>query len=159
MPQRLKKETPSLALRTARLVFLLVCVCALGFVSSLFITPDALGWYHSLPLSRLTPPDMLFSLVWIILYVLMAIAAFLVWNKASPRFFALQLICAAFWPFVFFYLHSVAGGAVVILAMVVFLALTIKVFYPASKVAAFLLVPQLIWGVFALYLNCALLFG
>ena len=87
------------------------------------------------------------------------ISMFLVWNKASPRFFALQLMCTALWPFVFFYLHSVQGGIGVIIALIVLLVLTIKTFYPVSKTAGLLLVPQLLWSFFALYLNSAILWG
>lgn len=156
--QTVQKED-TLLKKVFRLIFLLVCVNAVGVVGGSFMTEESMMWYKSLPLPSLTPPDYIFSIVWPILYVLMAISMFLVWNKASPRFFALQLMCTALWPFVFFYLHSVQGGIGVIVALIVLLGLTIKTFYPVSKTAGLLLVPQLLWSFFALYLNSAILWG
>ena len=126
---------------------------------SIYVKAGRLFFILLLPLSSLTPPDYLFGVAWSILYLLMGISAFLVWNKASPRYFALQLICAGLWPFVFFFLHSIIGGLIIIGLMIVFLALTVKTFYPVSKTAAFLLIPQLMWAVFAFYLNASLLIG
>ena len=91
--------------KAGRLFFLLVIVFSVLSLSGSFITPDRLNWYKTLPLSKLTPPDFVFSIVWIVLYPMMAISAFLVWNKVSPRYFVLQLITAAAWPFLFYYLH------------------------------------------------------
>lgn len=151
------KKTP-LWVRAWRLFFILLFVFVVGFVGSSFVTPTQLAWYHQLPLSVLTPPDWLFGAMWSFLYFLMAIAAFLVWEKASPRYFALQLICTALWPFVFFYLHSIIGGIIVILALLLFVGLTIKSFYKANVIAAVLMVPTFLWGLFALYLNSSILF-
>ena len=156
--QTIQKED-TLLKKVFRLIFLLVCVNAVGAVAGSFMTEESMMWYKSLPLPSLTPPDYIFSIVWPILYILMAISMFLVWNKASPRFFALQLMCTALWPFVFFYLHSVQVGIGVIIALIVLLVLTIKTFYPVSKMAGLLLVPQLLWSFFALYLNSAILWG
>ncbi len=153
------QKSESIYVKAGRLFFILVFVYAVCFVSSLFITRDRLNWYRSLPLSSLTPPDYLFGVAWSILYLLMGISAFLVWNKASPRYFALQLICAGLWPFVFFFLHSIIGGLIIIALMIVFLGLTIKTFYPVSKTAGILLIPQLVWAIFAFYLNASLLIG
>lgn len=140
-------------IRAGRLFFILVFVYAVGWIGGSFVTVDRLNWYHSLPLSPLTPPDAVFSIVWSLLYLLMAISAFIAWDKATPRYFAFQLICTGLWPFVFFYLHSVIGGLIVIVLMLVFLFLTIREFYKTSLVSAALLVPQFLWGLFALYLN------
>lgn len=140
------------------LFFLLLIVFFTSGVGGAFITPDRLNWYKTLPLSSLTPPDMWFSIVWSGLYLLMAISAFLVWDKASPRFFVLQLITNGLWPFLFFYMHSPIGALVDILFMLVFLFLCIKTFYKVSKTAAYLLVPTFAWALFALYLNAHIVY-
>ncbi len=144
--------------RAGRLFFILLFVYAVGIVGSSFITQDRLNWYHTLSLSPLTPPDWAFGAAWSLLYLLMSIAAFLSWEKTTPRFFALQLVCTGLWPFVFFYLHSIIGGIVVIIAMLIFLALTIRSFYKTCQIAGILMVPQFLWGLFALYLNSYILF-
>ncbi len=156
--QHSTSDVKSIFKRAAHLFFILACVYAVGLIGSLFVTPDRLNWYHSLPLSRLTPPDWMFGAIWSLLYLLMAFAAFLAWDKATPRYFSLQLICTGLWPFVFFYLHSIIGGIIVILAMLFFLVLTIKSFYKVCSISAALMVPQFLWGLFALYLNSSILF-
>ena len=135
------------------LFFLLAVVFMVSFTSSLFITPDRLNWYKSLPISSLTPPDIVFSAVWTVLYLLMAISAFLVWEKVSPRYFVLQLIANGLWPFLFFYLHNPKAALVDIIVMIIFVFLTIKTFYKVSKPAGLLFIPLVLWSFFALYLN------
>ena len=156
---QIRTQNETIFKKTLRLIFLLICTNAVGIVGGSFMTEANMTWYKSLPLPSLTPPDYVFAIVWPVLYILMAISMFLVWHKASPRFFALQLICTALWPFVFFHLHSIVGGVGVILALIVLLGLTIKTFYPVSKTAGLLLIPQMIWSFFALYLNSAILWG
>lgn len=136
-----------------KLLFLLALIFLIPAISRGFITYDRMNWYQSLPLSSLNPPSYVFGITWTVLYILMAISAFLVWGKASPRFFALQLICNGLWTFVFFYLHSPIGGLLVTIALLFFLFLTIRQFYRVSKTAGYLLIPTFLWGLFALYLN------
>ena len=135
------------------LFFLLAIIFAIPYSTRSFMTIDRMNWYYSLPLSSLTPPDWVFPIVWTILYFLMAISAFLVWGKTSPRYFVLQLITNGLWPFLFFYLHKPTAALIDILFMIIFVFLTIKTFYKASRIAAYLLVPLFCWIVFAFYLN------
>ena len=106
--------------RAGILFFLLFLVFLISGLSGSFITFDRLNWYKTLPLSSLTPPDVWFSIVWSVLYFLMAISAFLVWDKASPRYFVLQLVTNGVWPFLFFYMHSPIAGLIDILLMIIF---------------------------------------
>ncbi len=140
------------------LFFLLLVVLSVSLLSSTFITPDRLAWYKTLPLSSLTPPDIVFSFIWTVLYFLMAISAFLVWNKTSPRYFVLQLITNGLWPFLFFYMHNPIAGLIDIFLMIIFICLTMKTFYKASKTAAYLFIPLLIWSIFAFYLNAHIVY-
>ena len=75
-----------------RLFFLLFLVNTIGYIGGSYMTPDTFVWYNSLPGSSLTPPDWIFPIVWTILFFLMAISAFLVWGRASPRWFVAQLM-------------------------------------------------------------------
>ena len=153
------QQNESLTKKVLRLIFILIFVNAVGAVGGGFMTPTSMKWYHTMSLSPLTPPDYVFAIVWPVLYMMMGISMFLVWHKASPRFFALQLMCTLLWPFVFFYMHHIGIALGVIVALIVFLGLTIKTFYPASKTAAVLLIPQFLWCLFAFYLNAHLLLG
>ena len=140
------------------LFFLLFIIFLIPTITRGFMTQDRMAWYHSLAQSSLTPPDYYFSIIWTCLYTLMAISAFLVWQKASPRYFVLQLITNGLWPFLFFYLHNPMAGLIDILFMIVFVVLTIKTFYKASKMAGLMLLPLLIWILFACYLNAYIVF-
>ena len=120
------KDTQNIWVKSGRLFFLLCLTNAVGYIGSVFITPKALEWYHSLILSELTPPGFLFGLVWTVLYFLMAFSAFLVWNRTSPRPFVLQLAFNLIWPFVFFYLKEPIAGLAVILMMMYFIIMVRK---------------------------------
>ena len=136
-----------------RLFFLLLLTNDVGYLGSSAMSPDAMNWYHSLVQAPLTPLALVFMVVWPILYILMAVAAFLVWGKASPRYFCLQLVANGVWPMAFFYFREPLAALVVLVAMILFIVLTIKEFSKTSKIAGWLLVPLLVWSVFALYLN------
>ena len=136
-----------------RLFFLLFLVNTIGYIGGSYMTTDTMIWYYSLPNSVLTPPDWVFSVVWTILFTLMAISAFLVWGRASPRWFVAQLMMNMLWSFSFFYLRNPLLAAGILCLMLVFLVLNIRSFGKISKVSGWLLVPTLLWSLFALYLN------
>ncbi len=136
-----------------RLLFLIGIIFTIPAITRQFMTFETMIWYHKLPLSPLTPPDYWFSIVWSVLYLCMAISAFLVWDKVSPRYFVLQLAFNGMWTFVFFYLRQPFTALVVLSLLMIFLSKCIRPFYQASKTAGLLLVPLWLWSAFALYLN------
>ena len=142
-----------------RLLFLLVLVNLVGYVASLYMTPDTLNWYHQLPNSPLTPPNWVFGAVWSVLFFMMALSYFLVWGRASPRWFAIQLGANMLWSFCFFYLRSPVLAFICILFLIFALLKCIKSFWGCSKVSSWLLVPTLFWCFFALYLNGYIVYG
>ena len=83
----------------------------------------------------------------------MAIAGWLVWNRVSPRPFVIQLAFNLIWPFLFFYMKSPVWALADIGVMLFFLGRTVRVFYPVSRPAGWLMVLPLIWSLFAAYLN------
>lgn len=147
------KNNPSLYTKAFRLLFLLFLTNTIGYIGSTFTTPQALDWYHTLILSDLTPPDMWFGIVWSLLYILIAVAGWLVWGKVSTKPYVLQLAFNLLWPFLFFYLQSPVWGLIGIVFILYYIIRTIQVFYPVSKPAAWLMIPVLIWCGFAFYLN------
>ncbi len=143
----------TLAQRTFRLFFLLCFTNTVGYVAGTFVTSDALAWFYTLPQAPGRIADMWLFGASVASYTLMAVAAFLVWGRVSPRFFALQLVCNGMWPFVLFYMHAPKGAAVILLLLLLFLILTIRVFARADKLAATLLVPTLILNIYLGYLS------
>ncbi|MBN2270831.1 MAG: tryptophan-rich sensory protein [Sedimentisphaerales bacterium] len=148
----------------------LVCslfVCLLtGFVGSFFTRDSVTTWYSDLSRPSFTPPDWAFGVVWPILYIMMGISAFLVWNrgidkrevKAALGVFVVQLVLNGVWTPIFFGLHMIALALVEIVLLWAAILTTIHVFWRISKPAAFLLLPYILWVSFAVILNAALWF-
>ena len=149
----------SFAQKTGRFLFLLVLVNLIGYIASAYMTKDTMLWYDDLPQSVLTPPRYTFALVWSILLLLQAISAYLVWGKASPRYFVLQLALNILWSFVFFYLRCPEIALVTILLFIWALVMNIKSFGHVNKWAGWLLVPTLLWTIFAVYLNAFIVYS
>ncbi len=110
-------------------------------------------WYEQLNKPFFQPPDWLFGPVWMVLYTLMAVAAFLVWQKGLEKkavrtalvFFAIQLILNALWTFIFFDLGSILGGLIEIVLLLAAITVTIIQFKKVSSLAAILMLPYLAW--------------
>ena len=134
---------------------------AAGFVGSLFTIPSIPTWYALLAKPSFTPPSWLFAPVWTLLYVLMGISFFLVWQKnfkgadrnTAIGVYALQLGLNILWSIAFFGWHSPFAGLIVIALLWLSIAATIAVFYRVSKNAAWLLLPYILWVSFASLLN------
>jgi benzodiazapine receptor len=141
-------------------ISLIVCQFA-GFIGSVFTMPAIPTWYVSLNKPPFTPPNWLFSPVWIFLFVLMGISAFLVWSKGfgdkrvriALSIFAVQLILNILWSAVFFGFRSPLAGLIEIAILWIAIWLTILNFFKVSKTAGLLLMPYILWVSFAAVLN------
>lgn len=119
-----------------------------------------LDWYPTLDKPSWTPPGWLFGPVWTLLYGMMAVAAWLVWRggetgpiRAPLALFAVQLVLNAAWSILFFGLRSPGAALVDIAALALAISATLAAFRRRSGVAAALLVPYLVWVLFAAALN------
>jgi tryptophan-rich sensory protein len=131
-----------------------------GFLSSILSgNPNTV--YKTLTLPPYSPPGWLFGVVWPILYILMGIAAYLVFISDSKPAdkrkalitYAAQLLVNFSWSIVFFRFQEY-GLAVVVLALLLLLVtLTIMFFYNLYHLSAWLLIPYYLWLIFAFYLN------
>lgn len=119
-------------------------------------------WYPTLQKTAWNPPSYVFGPVWTILYVMIAIAGWRVYQihvkePASKQmafmFYGLQLACNLFWSFFFFFLRSPLLGLIDIGAILIFLILNIRAFYRLDRVAAILLIPYFLWTCYAAILN------
>ncbi len=142
-----------------------ITICLLvGFVSRLTHETAMEVWYPVLDKSALTPPDIVFPIVWGILYVLLGISLGLLYSaKDFPQkksllwLFAIQLLLNITWNALFFYLQNPALGLANLLILDI---LAVMFFIKAKKVkqnAALLFLPYLIWMCFATYLNLYIL--
>jgi tryptophan-rich sensory protein len=165
MPARRSPPANGLRQFAALVAFILLCLVA-GWLGTLATSPNIAIWYAALNKPSFTPPDGVFPIAWGILYLLMAIAAWLVWRapyrdptarwRALIPFFV-QLALNILWSFAFFGAHSPLLGLVVIVLLVGVICWTIARFWPVSAGAAGLLVPYLAWVCFATALNAAIL--
>lgn len=137
---------------------LIVCVGG-GWLTGLMTQHGIKEWYPHLIKSAGTPPDMLFPIVWTILYFFMAISFTLLYLSDSPNkkkaflFFGIQLFLNFIWSWLFFYLESPGLALIDILLLWFFIFLTIRSFSKHTKSGAYLLYPYLLWVSYALYLN------
>jgi len=142
------------------LISIIICQSA-GFIGSIFTTPSIPTWYAFLKKPSFTPPSWLFGPVWITLYILMGVSAFLVWKKGlgtggvklALGIFIVQLIFNTLWSIVFFGYQSIFGGFIVIVVLWILILLSIIFFLKISLVAGLLLIPYLFWVSFASLLN------
>jgi tryptophan-rich sensory protein len=139
-----------------------VCFAAAGLGAAVTATSVG-GWYQTLAKPTWSPPDWLFGPVWTMLYLMMAVAAWLVWRGHGTRvarhaliWFGIQLSLNVFWSFLFFGLQRPGLGFVEIVALWISIFATSFAFLAKSRTAALLLVPYLAWTSFAVILNFAI---
>ncbi|CAN1529408.1 COG3476 Tryptophan-rich sensory protein (mitochondrial benzodiazepine receptor homolog) [Rhabdaerophilaceae bacterium] len=122
------------------------------------------SWYPTLVKPFFNPPDVVFPLVWTFLFALMAIAFWRILRlkpEAGARgraigLFLLQMALNLGWSYAFFGLRSPLAGLLVIGALIIAIALTIRAFRPLDRASAFALYPYLAWVGFAALLNAAI---
>ena len=135
-----------------------------GMLGSWATRPAIPTWYAALLKPSFAPPNWVFAPVWTGLYLLMGLAAFLVWRKGLSNrpvrqallLFAGQLVLNLLWSFAFFGLRSPGAGLVVIVLLWLAIIVTVWRFEKVSPLAAGLLLPYLLWVSFALLLNFAI---
>lgn len=139
-------------------IAILLCLC-IGYLSSLFQTDALIDWYPQLNQSPITPPAIVFPIVWTILYVLMGISLGLILvsnhqkKSIATYLFLIQLYLNFMWSFFFFYMQSPGWGLINILLLDVFLIFYLTTSYKISKTAVWLCIPYLIWLLLATHLN------
>ncbi len=150
---------PYLRQTVALLAIVTVCLAA-GALGAAVTAPAIPTWYATLEKPPFNPPNWIFAPVWTALYLMMAVAAWLVWRRGNARpaliLFALQLLLNAAWSLLFFGLHRVDFALVDIVLLLAALAATALTFRRHSTIAAVLLVPYIAWVSFATALNFAI---
>ena len=116
-------------------------------------------WYPNLTISSLTPPGYVFSIVWSVLYLLMGIAAGIIWSMRTiysmvmTVIFFLQLALNFFWSYFFFYMRSTGSGLAVLTLLLAVVVIYVVACYKQNRLSAYLNVPYVIWLLYAIYLN------
>jgi len=153
-----------IAVNVIKLVICVVACLGAGFIGSMFTTPAIPSWYAGLIKPPFSPPNWVFAPVWTTLYILMGVAAYLVWRKGIGEkrvfnaliLFVVQLVLNASWSLFFFGLKSPLSGMIIILILWVLILLTLIQFYRVSRPASYLMIPYLLWVSFASVLNVSI---
>jgi benzodiazapine receptor len=148
-----------------KLVSSLAVVLVAGAVGSLATAKTIPTWYKGLAKPSFNPPEWLFGPAWTLLYLLMAVAAWLVWKqgigapgvKLALVAFLVQLALNSLWSIFFFGLRSPPAGLVDIVVLWLAIIATIVLFFRVSVPAGILLLPYIAWVSFAAVLNAAIL--
>jgi translocator protein len=135
-----------------------------GGIGSFFTMPAIPGWYAELAKPALNPPSWVFGPVWTLLYILIGVSFFLVWQRGfgdergrrALAVFIVQLALNAIWSVVFFGLQSPGAALIIIAALWLSIIWMAYEFYHHRRLAAYLLIPYLLWVSFASYLNYAI---
>ena len=140
------------------LVAILVCF-GVGYTANLFQSDSLVTWYPTLIKSSLTPPNWVFPIVWLIIYICSGLSIGLVWSKEKMLdsglgwIFIIQLIFNFSWSFLFFYLQDPVSGLVDIILLDFSVVFYTLICYKFNKLAAWLYSPYILWLVLATYLN------
>ena len=115
--------------------------------------------YSSINKPALSPPGILFPIVWTILYILMGISSYIIYESSNPmresalRTYALQLFFNFYWSIIFFRFNLFFTAFVCLLTLIFLIVKMIRQFYRNKPIAAYLQIPYLLWCLFAAYLN------
>jgi tryptophan-rich sensory protein len=135
----------------------------IAIIGARVTVPEIRGWYASLDKPHWTPPRVAFPIVWPVLYALIAIAGWRLWEAPSSSLraaaltaYAIQLGLNAIWSPIFFGAHRLLTGLVVIVSLVFAIVATIALAWPIDRLAAAVLLPYLAWTSFAAALNASI---
>ena len=138
-----------------------LALCFAASASAVFVSTD--GWFAQLNKPSWNPPSWVFGPVWTLLYLMMAVAAWLVWReggwqrqKLALVLFVIQWGFNALWTPLFFGLHLTGLALADITILWLVLLITVKAFWQVRPLAGALLVPYLAWVSFATVLNFAI---
>ena len=138
----------------------LILPLSAGFAGSLFTRSSVDTWYRQIIRPAFNPPDWIFAPVWTVLYIMMGISFFIIWNrkpekriKSALYIFMAQLFFNFLWSVLFFGLQNPLAGLIEIILLQALIAVTILKFFRISHAAAYLLFPYILWVTFAAVLN------
>ncbi len=142
-----------------QLLVIILITELVGVLSSL-LSGNTEQIYTSFIKPPLSPPGWLFGVIWPILYLLIGIAAYIIYQapqtperKKAITLYWVQLFVNFLWPIIFFRFEWYWISVIVILLLDVLVLITMIWFYNIKKMGGYLMMPYLLWILFATYLN------
>lgn len=135
---------------------------SIGLIGSIFSNSQM--QYSDFIKPDISPPAYVFPIVWTILYILMGISSYIVWNADDSKkyraikVYIIQLLVNGFWTLIFFNLNNYLLAFFWIILLIILVINMIIKFYQINKTSAYLQVPYLLWLIFAAYLNLSIYF-
>ena len=151
--------------KIVRIAIAVIVCLAVGYSSSTFTKEGVATWYPTILKPSFNPPNWVFMPVWTLLFILMGVAAGLVWDKIKKQneevkkalgFFLAQLILNAVWSYIFFGLKNPMLALIEIALLWLIIYETYLKFTKINKTAGYLLIPYLAWVAFAGILNASI---
>jgi tryptophan-rich sensory protein len=151
--------------KTVKIAIALIVCLMVGYSASVVTRPSVETWYPTLVKPIFNPPNWIFMPMWTLLYILMAVAAGLVWDKIKEQnaevkkalgFFLIQLTLNAIWSYLFFGLKNPLLALIEIALLWLMIYETYLKFIKINKIAAYLLIPYMAWVAFAAVLNASI---
>lgn len=141
-------------MKIKKLIIAILIPLLLGIIVSLFINTEI---YDVIIKPEISPPKIVFPIVWTILYILMGISNYII-NKDNKKevsnlIYYISLAINLIWPIIFFNAQEYLISLLIIIILIIFVALTIIEYFKTSKISGYLQIPYIIWLLFALYLN------
>jgi benzodiazapine receptor len=142
------------------LMIWMVALITIGSSIGLLTKPEISTWYHTLNRSSLTPPNYAFPIAWTILYAAIGACGWFIWSTSSfPKLgsikvlYIIQLLLNWSWTPLFFHYHLTGISLVVLGAMDILVSMLIFLSYPKMKAVGLLMIPYLLWILYASHLN------
>ena len=144
---------------------LVICIAiplAVGGLAAL-ITGAGSDFYETIKRPALSPPSWLFPVVWTVLYILMGVSSYLIWERGERGRSALtvygaQLALNFVWSLVFFNAKAFLAAGIIIIVLWVLIAVMLGMFYRVRRSAAYLQIPYFLWVTFATYLTWSIFY-
>jgi translocator protein len=139
-------------------IFAALVIAAAGFGGQWSADP----WYKTLAKPSWTPPDWVFPVTWSVLYFMVAVAGWLVWQApragrtAALALWAVQLLLNAFWSYIFFGRREIGLALFELIGLWLAIAGFVVLAWPVNRAASLLFVPYLIWVSYAGALNAVI---
>lgn len=152
---------PTIKKDTHRLYWFIGLQLFVLIVSSFFITHETISlWYDNLNKPHITPGNAWFFPIWLILYILIGVAGWLIWKEHSAplrtpalTLWYVQTMVNFLWTYIFFHFLSIGGGLLCIIVLDVLVFMLLYLSFRISKWACLCLCPYFLWLCFATLLN------
>jgi tryptophan-rich sensory protein len=145
----------------AKIIILIILCLGIGYASSIVTQNGIEIWYNTIEKPSFNPPNWIFAPVWTMLYICIAVAGGIIWDKIKTHplakkamtFFIIQLILNTLWSFLFFGLKNPLIALLEIILLLLIIYETYMIFNKINKIAGYLFIPYLLWVSFAMLLN------